>query len=128
MNGGSGKSRKVPRRRCRYDVVTMPTKRKRRPAEPAEAPSAKPIELVVRRGALWRFNTLKKKTADLPVTVLWDRRQSDRRTGSAAAGRERRESDRRKTPPFTWELADFVVVDQPSTPPGPQKPRKKKKS
>ena len=109
----------------------MSTKRKRRaePADPA-APADKPIEVVVRRGALWRFNTLKKKTADLPVTVLWDRRQGDRRTASGEPPRERRATDRRQKPPFTWELADFVVVGQPPAPVEPEvepdTPRKKK--
>jgi hypothetical protein len=107
----------------------MSTKRKR-PA-PATDPISgdKPIELVVRRGALWRFNTLKKKTADLPVTVLWDRRQSDRRAASSDTPQERRASDRRQKPPFTWEIADFVVVGQPAKQETPDeaKPAKKKK-
>ena len=33
----------------------------------------KPIELIVRRGAIRRFHKLKEKTADLPVEVMWDR-------------------------------------------------------
>ena len=96
----------------------MATKRKRPAGEPAQPPGPgdKPIELVVRRGALWRFNTLKKKTADLPVTVLWDRRQADRRTDQGDTPQERRGPDRRQKPPFTWELADFVVVGQPPAP------------
>jgi hypothetical protein len=94
----------------------MSTKRKRAVPLPPDMPatSSKPIELVVRRGALWRFNTLKNKTADLPVRVLWDRRQGERRTGAGEMSKDRRNTDRRQKPPFTWELADFVVVGQPS--------------
>jgi hypothetical protein len=72
------------------------------------------VELIVRRGALRRFDELKKKTADLPVTVTWDRRQADRReAGNGAAKANRRHDERRQTPPFTWEMADFVVVAPP---------------
>jgi hypothetical protein len=90
----------------------MATKRKRAtaPSTPEPDATSQPIELVVRRGALWRFNTLKKKTAELPVKVLWDRRQADRRTEPHDQGAQRRATDRRQAPPFTWEVADFVVV------------------
>jgi len=71
------------------------------------------IEIVVRRGALRRFDALKTKTGELPVVLTWDRRTDDRRDGGAAARTkaERRYEDRRRTPPFTWDLADFVVVE-----------------
>lgn len=69
------------------------------------------VEIIVRRGALRRFDALKTKTGELPVVVTWDRRLDDRRGGKAAAKTERRYSERRRTPPFTWELADFVVVE-----------------
>lgn len=93
----------------------MATKRKRATVPSTAEPDAtsQPIELVVRRGALWRFNTLKRKTAELPVKVLWDRRQADRRTEPHEQGGERRTTDRRQPPPFTWEVADFVVVGPP---------------
>ena len=71
----------------------------------------KPIGIVVRRGALRRFDALTRKTAELPVEVSWDRRTDQRRERSESAPDERRSGDRRKTPPFTWEAADFVVVD-----------------
>ena len=79
----------------------MATKRKRSPVS---------VELVVRRGALRRFQALKEKAADLPVKVTWDRRTAERRKASAAVGEDQRKSDRRQKPPFTWELSDFVVV------------------
>jgi hypothetical protein len=73
------------------------------------------VELVVRRGALRRFQKLKEKAANLPVKVSWDRRQGDRRTASNQPNSERRKADRRQKPPFTWEVGDFVVVaTQPS--------------
>lgn len=78
-------------------------------------PQKKPIGIVVRRGALRRFDALTRKTADLPVTVSWDRRTIDRRTSRESAPVELRSRERRKTPPFTWEAADFVVVDTPET-------------
>jgi hypothetical protein len=69
----------------------------------------KPVGIIVRRGALRRFDALTRKTAELPVVVSWDRRTEDRRASSEPASQERREGDRRQAPPFTWEAADFVV-------------------
>ena len=71
----------------------------------------KPLGIVVRRGALRRFDAMTRKTADLPVEVTWDRRTDQRRASDNAADVERRAGDRRKEPPFTWQVADFVVVD-----------------
>ena len=68
------------------------------------------VDIIVRRGAVERFNALTRKTADLPVEVAWDRRKKNRRQSSASSPVERRKTDRRKAPPFTWEAADFVVV------------------
>ena len=78
---------------------------RKKPAGPKPA-----VELIVRRGALRRFDKLKKATAALPVKLTWDRRTSERRGASAAAATERRRSERRQDPPFTWQSADFVVV------------------
>jgi ribosomal protein S9 len=75
----------------------------------------KPIRMVVRRGAVRRFEALKKQTAELPVVVTWDRRQRDRRNVSGDIARDRRRTERRHQPSFTWELADFVVVDESKT-------------
>jgi hypothetical protein len=74
----------------------------------------KPVGIVVRRGALRRFDALARKTADLPVVLSWDRRTAERRTSrEPAPSTELRSGDRRKAPPFTWETADFVVVEPP---------------
>jgi hypothetical protein len=71
------------------------------------------VRMFVRIGALKRFHFLKKKTADLPVSVEWDRRRTDRRE-EATGGDSVRGTERRGTPPFTWETADFVVVEEPA--------------
>ena len=78
----------------------------------------KPIGIVVRRGALRRFDALTRKTAELPVEVTWDRRTEQRRAPGNTADVERRAGDRRTEPPFTWQAADFVVVDDSKTSPG----------
>ena len=75
------------------------------------------VRMFVRIGALKRFHFLKKKTQDLPVSVEWDRRRADRRTGEDA-GANLRNTERRAAPPFTWETADFVVVEESPTPVG----------
>jgi hypothetical protein len=77
------------------------------------------VELVVRRGALRRFEKLKQKAANLPVEVLWDRRQGERRMASDKSSPNHRKTDRRQKPPFTWEASDFVVV--------PRTPQRKRK-
>jgi hypothetical protein len=71
------------------------------------------IEIVVRRGAIRRFDALKTRTSELPVVVTWDRRTDDRRDNDKATGvkPKGRQAERRRKPPFTWDLADFVVVE-----------------
>ncbi len=82
----------------------------------------KPVGIIVRREALRRFDALARKTADLPVVVSWDRRTEHRRASGESAPVERRSSDRRKTPPFTWDAADFVVVDPAQEPDATRRP------
>jgi hypothetical protein len=78
---------------------------------PAKSLASPPIRMFVRRGALKRFDDLKKKTAHLQVEVLWDRREDEnRRQEPCLSDSERRLRDRRGAPPFTWNVADFVVV------------------
>jgi hypothetical protein len=83
----------------------------------------KPVRIIVRRGASRRFDSLRRDTADLPVEVSWDRRAEDRRESRQSPPVERRSGDRRKTPPFTWEVADFVVVDADQEPDATAAPR-----
>jgi hypothetical protein len=70
------------------------------------------VELIVRRGARERFQKLKKKAAHLPVKVAWDRRLEERRAASEQLDIDRRKSDRRGNPPFSWEVGDFVLVEK----------------
>jgi hypothetical protein len=97
----------------------------RRASAPVAAPS---LELIVRRGALKRFAALTEKTADLPVKVSWDSRTDDRRRGADAGAdgaEERRRSDRRQEPPFTWDSADFLVLERERVPSPPKRKPKK---
>jgi hypothetical protein len=67
----------------------------------------KPIaEIIVRRGALRRFDRLTRDASNLPVAVSWDRRVNDANEPPSA--------ERRGDPPFTWAAADFVVVEPPA--------------
>ena len=69
--------------------------------------------LIVRRGALRRFDRLKQATETLPVDVMWDRREGQRRKSAAANTSEKRHAERRQAPRFTWDAADFAVVETP---------------
>jgi hypothetical protein len=82
------------------------------------------VRMFVRIGALKRFHFLKQKTADLPVSVEWDRRRNDRRAGEGGGGANVRNGERRGAPPFTWDTADFVVVEEPAVPVGSDKSSK----
>jgi hypothetical protein len=69
------------------------------------------LRIFVKRGALWRFNRLRRDAQKLPISVEWDRRREDRRAAPAAVDQEHRKEDRRGSAPFTWDIAEFVVVD-----------------
>jgi hypothetical protein len=81
-------------------MAVKKTKRAQRAAVPV-------VEFIVRRTALRRFHKLRQATADLPAVKLsWDRRSNAGQDGQ-------RGTDRRQQPPFTWDAADFVVVERP---------------
>jgi len=82
----------------------MPLKAPQRRRRTAPRKKQDTIEIVVRRGAMRRFDALKTRTSELPVVVTWDRRTNERRDDDKHA-------ERRRKPPFTWDLADFVVVE-----------------
>ena len=88
----------------------MPVKKKRA----SKTVSTAPIELIVRRGALRRFDKLKQATAELPVKLTWDRRVNDGRGAVKPGQREPGYSERRGAPPYTWDAADFLVVGKPA--------------
>ena len=68
--------------------------------------------VIVRRWKTGRFGALAAAFAGEPeVTILWDRRQHDRRRDSGASEVERRDGgDRRGMPPTTWSVMDFLVT------------------
>ena len=74
------------------------------------------LTFVVRRGALRRFDRLKQAAAEVPVDVIWDRRTSHRRRADCTTKTERRVTERRRQPTFTWTLADFVVMEEEEGP------------
>jgi hypothetical protein len=78
------------------------------------------LYLYVRRGDLRRFHRLKRDAADLPVSVVWDRRTDDRRTSPKPTTAGARKAERRREPPFTWKAASFVVVNPAEKNPGPK--------
>jgi hypothetical protein len=71
------------------------------------------LRIFVKRGAIWRFHRLTRDAKKLPITVEWDRRKEDRRAGAAPVNQDQRKDDRRGAAPFTWDTAEFVVVDDP---------------
>jgi hypothetical protein len=86
-------------------------KRETRKTSPSPEHAEEPaIQMIVRRGANPRFEALTQKTKELKVEVMWDRRKAERRSDAAKVESDRRREDRRRTPPYTWDVADFVVV------------------
>jgi hypothetical protein len=95
----------------------MTVKKKNKGAKPPAAPV---VELIVRRTALRRYHKLKRATAALPaLEVSWDRRTND-------AMDARPQTERRQKPPFTWDVADFVVVEKPARPAAAARIRKQR--
>jgi len=93
------------------------TVKKRKPAKRAATPV---VELIVRRSALRRFDKLKRATSALPaLKVSWDRRTND-------AVDAKPQTERRQKPPFTWDVADFVVVEKPADRAAPTRIRKQR--
>ena len=70
------------------------------------------LRIFVKRGAIWRFHRLKRDAEILPVSVEWDRRVEDRRANEAPVPSDKRKHDRRSAAPFTWDAAEFVVVEE----------------
>jgi hypothetical protein len=73
--------------------------------------SVQPL-VIVRRWKTERFGALARAFAGEPeVTIVWDRRQSDRRRDPGAGEMDRRAGrDRRRAPPSTWTSMDFLVT------------------
>ena len=68
--------------------------------------------MIVRRGQTGRYRSLEETFGREPVgaTVMWDRRELDRRAIGQSIGDERRRRERRGVVPSTWKALDFIVV------------------
>jgi hypothetical protein len=83
-----------------------------RPVDQEPEKTGQNLRIFVRRGAIRRYARLTRDSRLLPVNIDWDRRkEEDRREEPKAPATERRKSERRRKPPFTWEMADFVVTE-----------------
>jgi len=70
-----------------------------------------PYVAVVRRGELKLFRFLQEHFGELGlVEVVWDRRTTQRRITERPHVPERRQGERRRTPPNTWKVLGFVLV------------------
>ena len=95
----------TPKRRSK-----TPTRPRQKRAPTGRTPDPGPVYVaVVRRGSTKRFARLQKHTAELPLEVVWDSRHADRRTKRDRVKIESRRAQRRHNPPFTWDVADFLV-------------------
>jgi hypothetical protein len=66
--------------------------------------------MVVHRGEHDRFRVLTSTFRDRPVEVMWDRRMADRRRAADGVSVDRRSSDRRQSPPSSWNNLGFLVA------------------
>ncbi len=66
--------------------------------------------MVVQRGHFDRYRFLRATFRDKAVQVVWDRRQAERRGQQGPSVQERRRSDRRSTPPPSWNNLGFLVT------------------
>ena len=100
----------VTRLRTLSERLGYPIKDPNRPTQPAP-----PCLVVVRQGERDLFEGLTAIARDT-VTIVWDRRLTERRTASQPATAERRRQDRRQPPPSTWALG-FLVLQFEDSPP-----------
>lgn len=105
----------------KHGVAGTPKKAPLKRRRLARTSSPHAVGIVVRRGAKRRFKALEEKTAELPAVVLWDRRQTDRRGSPQPTEMDRRKTDRRHKPPYTWVVADFLVLDPPDPKADPER-------
>ena len=67
--------------------------------------------VIVQRGKLATFELLARTFANDPtVRLVWDRRERDRRVTASPAPEDRRRSDRRGSPPASWDRFQYLVV------------------
>jgi hypothetical protein len=68
------------------------------------------VTIIVRTGAGDLFERLQASRSDLPLRVMWDRCRGDRRVTSDPSVVGTRQGERRREPPYTWDAADFIVL------------------
>ena len=100
----------IARLRALSERLGYPVKDPNRLARPAP-----PCLVVVRRGERDLFERLTTIARD-SVTVVWDRRQSERRKANRSTAAERRQQDRRQPPPPTWTQGFLVIQFQDVSP------------
>src|SRR5262245_193020 len=81
---------------------------------------------IVRHGRGDVFLALDTCLAQPGVTVVWDRRGSERRRRSEPVSRDRRAGERRGPSPSSWRWPGFVIVDVPGETPGPPEASRKR--
>ena len=94
----------IARLRALAERLGYPVKDPNRQARPAP-----PCLVLVRRGERDLHERLTAIARD-SVTVIWDRRQSQRRRTDRPTAAECRRQDRRQQPPPTWATLGFLVV------------------
>ena len=94
----------IARLRALAERLGYPVNDPNRPVRPAL-----PCLVVVRRGERDLYEQLAAIARDT-VTVVWDRRQSQRRTSDRPAAAERRRQDRRQPPQPTWAALGFLLA------------------
>lgn len=78
--------------------------------------------IIVRRGDTATFEFFRQKfAASAHVTVVWDRRVTERRLDPRISNLppvtlDRRAGERRSGPPPTWTLGNFVIVKSATNP------------
>ena len=73
--------------------------------------------VVVQRGEQALYARLAATPWKARVSVIWDRRQGERRTTYGPSRVDRRRQDRRGLPPDTWSAMSYLMVDQLGPPP-----------
>jgi hypothetical protein len=68
---------------------------------------------VVRRDQPDVFERVRKMIDGEDVSLLWDRRQAERRATWVPVSPDRRRGDRRRSPESTWVMLGFVITPAP---------------
>lgn len=99
-----GYIQEIQRRFVRSSPATTEAPGGKGSGEPASA------LVVVQRGRAEIYRAVEGGAAGPGLTVIWDRRRSERRRNGRPMGHERRRSERRSSPPETWTRLGFQLV------------------